>query len=126
MRFAGAPEITSFLNKNKPDFGAMSQSMDDFRSQSEQASIGLQGQVGAQGISAAGEVEAAGIMADAQAGVAQAQGNAAMMEGIGGIASSAIGAFGGGGGMGGSSMGSFGAKSYPSYVNFNAPAVGGF
>ena len=55
MRFAGAPEITSFLSKNKPDFGQMSQSMDNFRSQSEQASVGLQGQVGAQGISAAGE-----------------------------------------------------------------------
>ena len=100
MRFAGAPEITSFLNKNKPDFGAMSQSMDNFRNQSRQASIGLQGQVGAQGISAAGEVEAAGILADAQAGVAQAQGNAAFKEVLGGIASSAIGAF-DSGGMGG-------------------------
>ena len=100
MRFAGAPEITSFLSKNKPDFGQMSQSMDNFRSQSEQASVGLQGQVGAQGIRAAGEVEAAGIIGQAQASAAQAQGNASMMEGIGGIASSALGAFGGGGGSG--------------------------
>ena len=97
-RFAGAPQIQGFLNKNKTDFGSFSSSMDNMRSGMDQAGIGLAGKTAATGISAAGEVEAAGIMADAQAGVAEAQGNAAMMEGIGGIASSAIGAFGGGGG----------------------------
>ena len=96
-RFAGEG-LESYFNKNRPDFGAMSSAGDTMRSKTQQASTGLQGEVGAQGISAAGEVEAAGIIADAQAGLAQAQGQASMMEGIGGIASSAIGAFGGGGG----------------------------
>ena len=53
--------------------------------------------------------QAAGILADAQAGLAQAQGQAAMMEGIGSIASGALGAFGGGGG-GGAAAGAAGLK----------------
>ena len=68
------------------------------RSAIKNAATQLEGEVGASGITAAGQVEAAGILADAQASVANAQGQASIMSGIGGIASSAIGAFGGGGG----------------------------
>ena len=55
----------------------------------------LMDQTAATGIAEAGKVEAAGIVGK-HAQAAQAQGQAAIMEGISGIASSAIGAFGGG------------------------------
>ena len=62
------------------------------------------GQTASTGISAAGAVEASSITGAAQQALAEAQGNAAVMSGIGNIASSAIGAFGGGGGGGGTSL----------------------
>ena len=97
MRFAGM-RMENFMDPNRPDMGGVAMNQDTRNSQFTQASNEAQAYVGATGVKTAGEVEAAGIIADAQAGVAQAQGQASIMEGIGGIASSALGAFGGGGG----------------------------
>ncbi len=99
MRFAGM-RMENFMDPNRPDMGGVAMNQDTRNSQFTQASNEAQAYVGATGVKTAGEVEAAGIIADAQAGVAQAQGQASIMEGIGGIASSALGAFGGGGGGG--------------------------
>ena len=96
MRFAGM-RMENFMDPNRPDMGGVAMNQDTRNSQFTQASNEAQAYVGATGVKTAGEVEAAGIIADAQAGVAQAQGQASIMEGIGGIASSALGAFGGGG-----------------------------
>lgn len=101
-RFAGAPQIQGFLNKNRVDYGSFNSSMDNFRAGQEQSGLKMMGDTTAAGIDAAGMVEEAGILADAQAGLAQAQGNASAMGAIGGIAESAIGAFGGSGGGGSS------------------------
>ena len=95
MRFAGSAPITDFLSQSM-DHGAVAQEAAKTRSAVNQAGIDLQGQTAASGISAAGKVESAGIIGDAQAGLAQAQGNAAIMEGIGQIGGAAVGAFGGG------------------------------
>ena len=96
MRFAGSAPVTDFLAKSM-DHGATAQNAAATRSAVNTAGIDAQGQTAAAGIQGAGEVEAAGIVGAAQSSLANAQGQAAMMKGIGGIASSAIGAFGGGG-----------------------------
>ena len=93
MRFAGMG-IQNFMN-NSPNYGDMAMTHDKRQSEFVNKSNEAQAYVAGTGIKTAGEVEAAGIIADAKAGVAQAQGQASIMEGIGGIASSAIGAFGG-------------------------------
>ena len=85
-------------DSNRPDFGNINESGLAIRNKESTAYTDLMGQTAATGIAEAGKVEAAGIVGAAQASAAQAQGQAAIMEGIGGIASSAIGAFGGGGG----------------------------
>ena len=95
MRFAGSAPITDFLQQSM-DHSAVAQNAAKTRSAVNRAGTQLQGETTARGITAAGEVEAASIVGAAQASVANAQGQAAVMEGIGGIASSAIGAFGGG------------------------------
>jgi len=110
MRFAGM-RMEGFMNDDRPDYGQMAINNDNRQTEFVNKSNEAEAYVGATGIKTAGDVEAAGIIADAKAGVAQAQGNAAMMEGIGGIASSALGAFGGGGG-GSSSGGSPVMSSY--------------
>lgn len=97
MRFAGM-RMEGFMDPNRPDMDGIAMNHDSRQSDFVAASNEAQAMVGSTGITTAGEVEAAGIIADAQAGVAQAQGQASIMEGIGGIASSALGAFGGGGG----------------------------
>lgn len=95
MRFAGT-RMESFLgDENRPDFGNITESALAYRNKEDTTYTDLMGKTAATGIAEAGKVEAAGIVGAAQAGVAQAQGQAAIMEGIGGIASSAIGAFGG-------------------------------
>ena len=104
MRFAGS-RIEGFLGDDRPDFGQMSINKDTRDSKYVAASNEAEAYVGATGIKTAGEVEAAGIIGDAQAGLAQAQGQAAMMKGIGSIASSALGAFGSAGGGGASGFG---------------------
>ena len=96
MRFAGT-RMESFLgDDNRPDFGNITESALAYRNKEDTAYTDLMGQTAATGIAEAGKVEAAGIVGAAQASAAQAQGQASIMEGIGGIASSAIGAFGGG------------------------------
>jgi hypothetical protein len=105
MRFAGT-RMEGFLNNDAPKFGELTQKSYANRIAEETAGTELMGKTAATGISEAGKVEAAGIVGAANASLASAQGNAAMMEGIGGIASSAMGAFGGGGGGGSSSFGS--------------------
>ena len=127
MRFAGSAPITDFLSQSM-DHGAVAQKAAETRSAVNQAGIDLQGQTAASGISAAGEVESAGIMADAQAGLAQAQGNAAMFKTIGQIGGAAVGAFGGAGGGGGGGAAaapmSSGLNYSPSGWNNMSKAVG--
>lgn len=102
MRFAGS-RIEGFMgSENRPDFGNINQTGLAIRNKESTTATDLMGKTAAVGIKAAGDVEASKILGAAQASVAQAQGQAAIMEGIGGIASSAIGAFGGGGGGGSS------------------------
>lgn len=103
MRFAGT-RMEGFLNNDAPKFGDLAQRGYANRVEEDTAATDLMGKTASTGIAEAGKVEAAGIVGAAEANLAQAQGNAAMMEGIGGIASSAIGAFGGMGGGGGSSF----------------------
>lgn len=99
MRFAGT-RMESFMgDENRPDFGNITESALAYRNKEDTTYTDLMGKTAATGIAEAGKVEAAGIVGAAQASAAQAQGQAAIMEGIGGIASSAIGAFGGGGGL---------------------------
>ena len=93
MRFAGSAPVTDFLSKSV-NMGSVAQKAAENRSQLKNAGTQLQGQVGAAGINAAGEVEAAGIIGAAQSSLASAQGNAAIMSGIGDIAGAAIGTFG--------------------------------
>ena len=101
MRFAGT-RMESFMgDENRPDFGNIGESALAYRNKEDTTATDLMGKTASVGIKAAGDVEAAGIVGQAQAGVAQAQGQAAIMEGIGGIASSAIGAIPTGGGGGG-------------------------
>ena len=82
------------MDDDRPDYGQMAINNDNRETEFVNKSNEAEAYVGATGIKTAGDVEAAGIIADAKAGVAQAQGNAAMMKGIGSIASSALGAFG--------------------------------
>lgn len=103
MRFAGM-RMENYMDPNRPDMDGLVMAGDTRQSNLVNKQNEAEAFVGATGIKTQGDVEAAGIIADAKAGVAQAQGQAAIMEGIGGIASSALGAFGGGGG-GGSSVG---------------------
>ena len=99
MRFAGS-RIEGFMGSdNRPDFGNINETGLAIRNKESTTATDLMGQTAATGIKAAGDVEASKIVGAAQASAAQAQGQAAIMEGIGGIASSAIGAFGGGGGL---------------------------
>ena len=93
MRFAGSAPITDFLNKSV-DMGSVAQKAAENRSALQQAGTQLQGELAAAGINAQGKVEAAGIVGAAQSSLATAQGNAAVMSGIGKIAGSAIDAFG--------------------------------
>ena len=93
MRFAGSAPITDFLQQSM-DHGAVAQNAAITRSAVNKAGTQFQGETTAAGIIGAGEVEAASIVGAAQASVANAEGQAAVMKGIGGIASSAIGAFG--------------------------------
>ena len=99
MRFAGT-RMESFMGgENRPDFGNINETGLAIRNKESTAYTDLMGKTAATGIAEAGKVEAAGIVGQAQAGVAQAQGQAAIMEGIGGIASSALGAIPTGGGL---------------------------
>ena len=99
MRFAGT-RMEGFLNKDRPEYGDLAQKGSSLLSKESSAATDLMGQTASTGISAAGAVEASSITGAAQQALAEAQGNAAVMSGIGNIASSAIGAFGGGGGGG--------------------------
>ena len=98
MRFAGT-RMESFMGGDRPEYGALAQKGLANRTQESTAGTELMGKTAATGISAAGAVEAANITGAAKTALANAQGQAAIMEGIGGIASSAIGAFGSGGGI---------------------------
>lgn len=91
MRFAGS-RISDFMSSG-PDMGKISMNHDTRGTEFTMASNEMQSEIGAAGIGAAAEVESAGIMADAQAGLANAQGNAAMMSSLGDMAGSALGAF---------------------------------
>ena len=92
MRFAGT-RMESFMGGDRPEYGALAQKGLANRTEESTAATDLMGKTAATGIAEAGKVEAAKITGMAAASLAQAQGQAAIMEGIGGIASSAIGAF---------------------------------
>ena len=113
MRFAGA-RMEGYLNDEGPKFDEMGITDLQNRNNESVAATSLMGKTAATGIKAAGDVEAAGIVGAARAGLANAQGNAAIMKGIGSIASSAIGAIptgGGGGSVGtGSAFGEVGTS----------------
>lgn len=139
MRFAGTriadfaqtPGVESFMDPRRPDMGEISMAGDNLRANENVKATDLMGQTTAKGISSAGEVEASGILAEAGAAAAQAEGNAAVMQGIGGIASSAIGAIpkmGGGGGGIGSGVGntSWGDLSSPSYLQLSQKVPASF
>ena len=102
MRFAGT-RMEGFLGDDRPDYGALSQKALANRTAESTAGTELMGKTAATGIAEAGRVEAANITGAAQTSLANAQGNAAIMSGIGDIAGSFIGAgiksgsFGGGG-----------------------------
>lgn len=118
MRFAGSA-ISDFM-PGGIDSDAMVMNSGERTSKQNQASLMAESDVASKGIMAQGEVEAAGIIADAKAGLANAQGNAAIMDGIGGIISSGIGAIGKGGSSGssvGSSVGSGLSGAYTSGLN---------
>ena len=100
MRFAGM-RMENYMDPNRPDMDGIVMAGDTRQSNLINKQNEAEAYVGATGIKTQGDVEAAGIIADAKAGLAQAQGQAAMMEGIGGIASSALGAIPVGGGGGG-------------------------
>ena len=122
MRFDGNRRESFMGDENRPDFGNIGESALAYRNKEDTAATDLMGKTASVGIKAAGDVEAAGIVGQAQAGVAQAQGQAAIMEGIGGIASSALGAIPTGGGGGGAAMpGVEGIDSTTNY-SWNAPA----
>ena len=118
MRFAGT-RMEGFLSDDRPDYGEMAQKGLALRNKEETAATDLMGKTAATGIAEAGRVEAANITGAAQAAVANAQGNAAIMKGIGGIASSAIGAIPTGGGS--AMPGVDGIDSTTDY-SWNAPA----
>ena len=132
MRFAGTavsnfaktPGVESYLDPMRPNAGEQAMVGDNIRAKESTAGTELMGRTAAKGITAAGEVEAAGILSEAQAAVANAQGNAAIMEGLGGIGSSLIGAIptGGGGGGGafniGKTAGNFSTPSSNVYSQF--------
>ena len=122
MRFAGSAPVTDFLAKSM-DHGATAQAAAKTRSAVNQAGVQAQGQTTAAGIQGAGQVEAASIVGAAQSSLAGAQGQAAIMKGIGGIASSAIGAFGSAGSSAAAPMSS-GLDYSPSSWNRMSEAVG--
>ena len=132
MRFAGTavsnfaktPGMESFLDPMRPRADEQAMMGDNIRAKESTVGTELMGKTAAKGISSAGEVEAAGILGDAQAALAQAQGNAAIMEGIGQIGSSLIGGIptGGGGGYvtpGGISTGLTEAQVAPTQLGVN-------
>lgn len=123
MRFAGSA-ITGFMDGGI-DAGQMSQNSHTRDSVQRQASLMAETDTASKGIMAAGEVEAAGIMAEAKAGLANAQGNAAMMDSIGGIVSNGLGAIKKPGGSGiGSSIGTEASGAYSSGLSIagNSPS----
>ena len=95
MRFAGS-RIEGFFGDDSPNFGQMAQKSHAIRNKEKTTVTDLMGQTAATGIKAAGDVEAAKIDGQARSALASAQGQASMMESIGGIGSSLIGSFGGG------------------------------
>ena len=132
MRFAGTrianyaktPGVESFMDPRRPDMGEISMAGDNLRANESVKATDLMGKTTAKGIMAAGEVEASEILAEAGAAAAAAQGNAAIMEGIGGIGSSLIGAIpkmGGGGYVtpGGISTGLSKAQVAPTQLGVN-------
>ena len=100
MRFAGM-RMENYMDPNRPDMDGIVMAGDTRQSNLINKQNEAEAYVGATGIKTQGDVEAAGIIADAKAGLAQAQGQADMMSSLGGIASSALGAFGSIGGGGG-------------------------
>ena len=93
MRFAGT-RIEGLLGADKPDYGQTVSNASTLRSQESQAVTDVMGKTAAAGITAAGDAESANIVGAAQSSLANAQGQAAIMKGIGQIGGAAIGAMG--------------------------------
>ena len=105
MRFAGS-RSEGFMGDDSPNFGDMAQKSLAIRNKEETTGTDLMGKTAATGIKAAGDVQASKITGEANAALANAQGQAAMMKGIGEIGSSLIGGIGSFSGGGGTSYGS--------------------
>ena len=117
MRFAGT-RMEGFMDTKGPKFGDMAIQDLSNRNRESTTATDLMGKTAATGIQAAGAVEAAGIVGSAQAGLANAQGQAAIMSGIGQIAGSAIGAIPtGGGGYSGQAWNPSGVDAKNAYTN---------
>ena len=98
MRFAGT-RMEGFLGDDRPEYGSLAQKAVANRTAESTAGTELMGKTAATGIAEAGKVEAADITGAAQVALANAQGQAAIMSGIGDIAGSFIGAIPTGGGI---------------------------
>ena len=98
MRFAGT-RMEGFLGDDRPEYGSLAQKAVANRTAESTAGTELMGKTAATGIVEAGKVEAADITGAAQVALANAQGQAAIMSGIGDIAGSFIGAIPTGGGI---------------------------
>ena len=92
MRFAGT-RIEGFMG-DRPDYGEAVSDASTLRSKESQAVTDVMGKTAAAGINAAGKAESAKITGSAASALARAQGQAAVMEGIGQIGGAAIGAMG--------------------------------
>ena len=97
--FAGVPGMEAFLDPNRPNAGEQSMAADNLRARESVAGTELMGRTTAQGIAAAGEVEGARIEALGQQALASAEGNAAMFNALGSVASGALGSIPTGGGL---------------------------
>ena len=117
MRFAGqrvsdyskgATGVENFMG-DSPDYGKTVQASSNIDRQKQTNSIDQQSKVTNTGIISSADAEAAKITGAAASSLANAQGQASIMSGIGQIGGSIIGGInvgGGGGGIGGSGIGS--------------------
>ena len=116
MRFAGqrvsdysggATGVENFMG-DSPDYGKTVQASSNIDRTKKVNTIGQQSKTTNTGIISSADAEAAKITGAAATSLANAQGNAAVMQGIGQIGGSIIGGIniGGGGGIGGSGIGS--------------------
>ena len=117
-RFAGS-NLNKFFG-SVPKFGEVGNAAHQIRSKEKALGFQQGGEMVGSGLQSFGSTYGNAMIAEAEGQLADAQGNAAMMEGIGGIAKSVMGGIGGAIGSGAGSaagIGSIGANNY----NFSSP-----